>query len=185
MSLKTEEKHFPVLITICFAMQFILGAVGQAFTQGSFLQALTWQVSGLFFISGTSLYAAKLHTDKWHIASAGFILLSIGQGIMFVTPDPGVTEEAQGLAASAFMAFLPGMLFICYYSGFPKWLRIWGVLSMIPFLIAMIKIDSKTYVAETDEWLIAAGFVSMNLVSLGWSYFVLRPYHHVAVQESE
>jgi len=183
MSLKKEEKHLPILISICFIGNFIFGGVGQAFPMGSFGQLFSWQWSSLLFMAGTSLYAAKLHTEKWHISSAGFILLSIGQGILFMIPDPGLTRESQMMFASAVMVFLPGMIFICYYSGFPAWLRLLGLLAMTPFLVTMIKIDMESYNAHEDQMLEASGFVLIQIVCLCWCYFLFRPNKKITVQE--
>src|SRR4029077_8225514 len=142
MSLEREERHLPVLIAICFVTNFILGGVGQVFPENSFWQLFSWQWGSLLYMAGTSLYAAKLHTDKWHIASAGFILLSIGQGIIYTMQYGEFSKESQSLFAAGIMAFFPGMLFLCYYSGFPVWLRILGLMATLPFLVIMIKIDS-------------------------------------------
>jgi hypothetical protein len=183
MSLEREEKHLPVLIACCFAANFILGGVGELFAINSFGRAFAWQWSALTFMAGTSLYAAKLHTEKWHISSAGFILLSIGQGIIYTIQNNALSEESQSLFAAGIMAFLPGMLFICYYSGFPVWLRILGLVTTLPFIVIMIKIDSHRYDLARDEWLSISGFVLLQLISLLWSYFALRPYRQTKVQQ--
>jgi hypothetical protein len=183
MSIKREEKHLPILIAICFVGNFIFGAIGQTFSNGSFWQLFSWQWSSLLFMAGTSLYAAKLHTDKWHISSAGFILVSIGQGIIFTMQDPANSREGQELFASAIMVFLPGMLFLCYYSGFPIWLRILGLIAMIPFLISMIKIDMQDFDPKNDNWLSMTGFIMIQVIGICWSYFALRPNNKRSVQE--
>ena len=184
MSLQREEKHLPLLIAICFIANFILGGIGQTFPMDSFGRLFSWQWSSLAFMAGTSLYAAKLHTEKWHISSAGFILLSIGQGIIYTMINSPATHEAQALFAAGIMAFLPGMLFLCYYSGFPIWLRILGLAATFPFLGIMIKIDNENYDIYKDEWLSIIGFIMLQLTGILWSYFVLRPHRQITVQRS-
>jgi hypothetical protein len=183
MSLKREEKHLPILIAICFAGNFILGGVGQAFPMSSFGQLFSWQWSSLLFMAGGSLYAAKLHTDKWHISSAGFILLSIGQGIIYTLQNGVFSKESESLYAAGIMVFFPGMVFLCYYSGFPAWLRIFGLVSTLPFLLIMIKIDMHNYDIHKDEVLDAAGFVMIQLTGILWSYFAFRPYRKIKIQQ--
>ena len=182
MSLEREEKHLPILIASCFVGNFILGGVGQAFPVNSFGQMFAWQWSSLLFMAGTSLYAAKLHTDKWHISSAGFILLSIGQGIIYTMQNAGISKESQSLYAAGIMVFFPGMVFLCYYSGFPLWLRILGLLATLPFLVIMTKIDLDNYDLNRDVWLSITGFVMLHLTGICWSYFALRPYKKTSVQ---
>jgi len=184
MSLQREEKHLPILIAFCFIANFILGGIGQAFPMDSFERIFSWQWSALAFMAGTSLYAAQLHTDKWHISSAGFILLSIGQGILYTMVNmKSSEEEAQSLFAAGVMAFFPGMLFLCYYSGFPIWLRILGLTSTFPFLVIMMKIDSHNFDVVKDEWLSIAGFVMLQVTGLLWGYFALRPHRETTVQK--
>jgi hypothetical protein len=182
MTLEREERHLPVLIALCFVGNLILGGIGQLFPENSFWQLFSWQWGSLLFMAGTSLYAAKLHTEKWHISSAGFILLSIGQGIFFTIHDNGSTHEAQSLFATGIMVFLPGMLFLCYYSGFPVWVRIFGVLSILPFLIVMIKIDMKSYDVKNDLIYNVISFVMVQITGICWSYYVFRPYRKTKIQ---
>jgi hypothetical protein len=183
MSLQQEEKHLPLLITFCFVTNFILGGVGQAFPVNSFGRIFSWQWSSLAFMTGTSLYAAKLHTDKWHISSAGFILLSIGQGIIYTMSNLDLSTEALSLFAAGIMVFFPAMLLLCYYSGFPLWLRIFGLMATLPFLVIMVKIDSQNFDMLKDQWLSAAGFIMIQLTGILWSYFALRPYRKTTVQQ--
>jgi hypothetical protein len=182
MSLQREEKHLPLLIASCFVANFILGGIGQAFPMYSFGQIFSWQLSSLVFMTGTSLYAAKLHTDKWHISSAGFILLSIGQGIIYTMQNTEMSKESESLFAAGIMVFFPGMLLLCYYSGFPVWLRIFGLIATLPFLVIMIKIDGQNYDLQKDQWLAIAGFVMLQFTGILWSYFALRPYRKTTVQ---
>jgi hypothetical protein len=183
MSLEREEKHLPVLIAICFIGNFILGGLGQAFPENSFWQLFSWQWGSLLYMAGTSLYAAKLHTEKWHISSAGFILLSIGQGIFFTLNDGSATGESQSLYATGIMVFLPGMLFLCYYSGFPVWVRLLGVLSILPFLIVMIKIDMKHFDSKADLMYSIISFVMTQITGIFWSYYAFFPYGKTKTQQ--
>lgn len=183
MSVQREEKHLPILIASCFVANFILGGIGQLFPFDSFGRAFSWQWSSLVFMTGTSLYAAKLHTEKWHISSAGFILLSIGQGIIYTMQNSDATNESQSLFAAGIMVFFPGMLLLSYYSGFPVWLRILGLMATLPFLVIMIKIDGQNYDVQKDQWFAAAGYIMLQLTGILWSYFALRPYRKTAVQQ--
>jgi hypothetical protein len=182
MSLEREERHLPILIAVCFVGDFVLGGIGQSFPDNSFWQLFSWQWGSLLFMAGTSLYAAKLHTEKWHISSAGFILLSIGQGIFYTINGVKYSSESVSLYATGIMVFLPGMLFLCYYSGFPLWLRILGVLSILPFLVVMIKIDMKNFNEQTDIVYSIISFILTQITGVCWSYFAIRPYRKTKTQ---
>jgi hypothetical protein len=179
MSLEQEEKHLPVIISVCFIGNFITGGLGQLFAEGSFWQLFCWQLGSLFFMAGASLYAAKLATDKWHISSAGFILLSIGQGLFFSIQNSTASAESQSLYASGILVFLPGMIFLNYYTGFPVWVRIFGVIAILPFLVNMIKIDMNQYDYRHDYGYDIAGFLMLQIVGLFWSYYAFHPRNKV------
>lgn len=184
MSLAREEKHLPILITICFVGNFILGGIGQAMPSMSFGQLFAWQWSSLLYMAGCCLFGAKLHTEKWHISSAGFILISIAQGIFYTLQNGSANDASDtSLFAAGMMVFIPGMIFICYYSGFPLWLRILGLVATIPFIILMTKIDSGIYDDKKDMWFNATGFFLIQLTSVLWCYFVFRPYRKTGVQQ--
>ncbi len=106
MSIAREEKHLPILIAVCFVINFILGAIGQAMPEGSFAQIFSWQWGSLMFMAGCCLYGAKLHTDRWHISSAGFILISIGQGIFYTLQNNSSGEDAIPVFAAGMMVFI-------------------------------------------------------------------------------
>ncbi len=183
MSLEREEKHLPLLIAICFVTNFLLGGIGEAFPANSFGQLFAWQWGSLLFMAGCSLYAAKLATDRWHISSAGFILLTIGQGIFYTIQNSELNSEAQTLYASGILVFLPGMVFICYCSRFPVWLRVFGLLATLPFLMIMVKIDMKSYDNHRDNWYNIVGFLMMEIAGVCWSYYAFRPHGKRNIRE--
>jgi hypothetical protein len=176
MSLEREERHLPILISICFAGNLIFGGLGSLFPQGYFWQIFSWQCGSLLFLAGAALYAAKLATERWHISSAGFILLSIGQGLFFALQNSNSAEEFLPGYASGIMAFIPGMLFLCYYSGFPVWLRVYNLVAMLPFVIVLVKIDMKSMDLTRDMKYNMAGFFMTQVAGVLWSYYSLRPY---------
>ena len=176
MSLEHEETHLAPLIAICFVGNFLLGPLGEAFPTNSFGQLFSWQLASLLFMAGCSLFAAKLATDRWQISSAGFILLSIGQGIFYTIQNSTLSSESTAVYAAGILVFLPGMIFLCYYSRFPIWLRVFGVAATLPFLNIMIKIDMGKYNTHKDHLFEVVGFFMMELSGVFWSYYAFRPH---------
>jgi hypothetical protein len=185
MSLEREQKHLPILISVCFVGNFLLGGLGELFAPNSFGQVFSWQWGSLLFMAGGSLFAAKLATEKWHISSAGFILLCIGQGIFYTMQNKLPADASTSDFATGIMVFLPGMLFLTYYSGFPVWLRIYNVIAVLPFLFVMIKIDMMNYVEAKDMPYNIAGFAMTQVAGIFWSYFAIRPYGKLRIQPKD
>jgi hypothetical protein len=173
---KNELKHMPSLIAVCFAANFILGISGGGFEMFSKQQALSWAIANLFYMSGCILFSIKLADEKHFISAAGFILLGIGQGIFYVVQSKlthassDYNEYMMGM-----LALLPGFIFICWYEGFPIWLRVFGILSYIPFGIASLMIWKETYDFKKDWGVDGTGYFLTNITAVIWSYYALRP----------
>ena len=174
MSLEREERHLPRLIAACYVANFLLGAIGLLYPANSFGQLFSWQWGSLLFMAGSSLFAAKLATDRWHISSAGFILLTIGEGIFYTLQHSPLGRDAQAEYASGILVFVPAMAFLCYYSIFPAWVRVYSLVATQPFLIVMVKIDLKVFDVQRDFPFNSLGFAMVQVASLLWSYCLVR-----------
>ena len=190
MSLEHERKHFPWLILISFILNFVASMASVFFPQYSYEQGFCWQLGSLFYIAGCCLVSVKLGSEKWHIASAGFIMLSIGQGILFLLQtsvadltENGITNEVFREASAATLVLVPGYLFVCYYSGYPRWLRIMGVLSLVPFIAINVMLARDTYQFEEDMWIDGVGFGLQQITGIGWGYYSLKPFKKINVQQ--
>ncbi len=177
MSTEKELKHIPSLIAVCFVANFILGITGGQFPMFSKEQALAWALANLLYMSGSILFSIKLADEKHFISAAGFILLGIGQGIFYVVQSQlthvssDYNEYMMGM-----LAMLPGLIFICWYEGFPVWLRVFGLLSYIPFGIAFLMIWHEEYNFRVDWNIDGMGYFLTNITALFWSYYAFRPW---------
>lgn len=182
MSLKTEREHLPKLILICFIGNMFLASLSMLFPMLSYSARFCWQLGSLAYLAGCCLFSAKLATDKWHISSAGFIMLSIGQGIFYLVQTAELNAETLKTVIAGIIVFIPGYIFICYYSGFPYWLRILGLLSNVPFLIITILYFLSKYEFPRDIYLNAIGFSLQQITGICWGYYAIRPYKKVGIQ---
>ncbi len=189
MSLKHERKHFPILILACFILSVVSASCSSFFPQFSYGQGFCWQLGSLFYIAGCCLVSVKLASEKWHISSAGFVMLGIGQGILFLLQTSVVDASNNEMPVEVFrqlsgatLILIPGYLFVCYYSGYPHWLRILGVLSTIPFVAINIMYANNAYQFERDMWINGIGFGLQQITGIGWGYYSLRPYRKIKDQ---
>lgn len=105
--------------------------------------------------------------------------VSIGQGLFFSVQNTTISTESLSMYASGILVFLPGMIFISYYTGFPTWLRLLGIIAILPFLISMIKIDMKQYDYRHDFGYDIAGFLMLQITGLFWGYYAFNPHDKV------
>ncbi len=180
MATAKELNHLSQLIAICFVASFLVGFTPVFFSEvntseGTMLAKYFWQVSNLLYMVGCCMCSLKASHEGKLIAPSGFIILSIGIGTLFALQTASFNEEVNRTYASGILAYLPGMLLICYYDRFPVWLRIAGVAACIPKMITLVLILNGTFDWQKHQQIDGSGYFFTNLVGIGWAYFMLKP----------
>ena len=175
-----EKKHLHQIIAFCFVMNFVLGIMPGFFSDintanASMTAKYFWQIANLFYMVGCCLYSLKAGSEDKIITAGGFIVLSIGIGTLFALQTASFSEEVTKAYAAGILAYLPGMILICYYDRLPAWLRIAGVVACIPRLITLILILTDKFEWTKHQKIDGLGYVLTNLVALGWAWFVIKP----------
>ena len=127
------------------------------------------------FITGTILVAIKLAREGWDMAAAGYTLLSIACGVLFLAKDFQEQTVGIDILASSFYFLLPSMILITFYAPFPLFIKAIGLLTIVPSLIGLIFI--KTDAAKSD-YLIwrKISYQAVHIASLCWGFFFLWQY---------
>jgi hypothetical protein len=91
------------------------------------------------YILGCVALGIKLSEERKTIPSIGFTMMSIAQGVIFITYTISIAsheglEEIFRVYMSSMFLLIPSMILIAFYSDFPKWLNILGVLACLPLL---------------------------------------------------
>jgi hypothetical protein len=121
------------------------------------------------------LLSIKLARDGWEMAAGGFIILTIGWGVLFAATDY-LGEKAQyNNLASAFYFVAPAMILMAYYKPFRFWIKVLLIVNITPFCISL-----AFKIAQINNagiiYLSVINILFMHLVSLVWSFYFYREY---------
>ena len=135
-------------------------------------QNIAWDLANASFITGCVLSSVQLADKKWIIPAAGFALMSIAF-IGIFTLIPCDTEEKIQEVAKNVILILPAMLMISSYKLFPLWVRVFGFVACIPYILILV-LAKPGAPEETFMALMGIGYFLMELTAVSWGIFFLK-----------
>ena len=137
------------------------------------------QMQTAFYILGCTGLGIKLAEEKKTIPSIGFTMMSIAQGVIFVLYLISVNshekvEEAFKMFSASLFLLIPSMILIAFYSEFPRWLNIAGILACVPYLVENIIFSFTRHITMTSTMIDLTGNTMFNIVAVCWGIIVLR-----------
>ena len=165
--MESNNKHLPYFISGGLLLSFLFDITGSFFPSESLAQTILFKIDTLLAITAFACLGSKAASEKYDIASAGFGILAIAQGLFLAKIDQALHWNYD-TADTAILFLLPALVLISYYKPFPKWLRYGGILLIIPFLmILIIHLISST----TDlSFYVNIIFLLYHSVTLCWAW---------------
>jgi len=164
---KSDDHIVPAQL-ICF-IGSILWLIQSLIIHGPVTEILV-RVKDALFITGTTLLSIKLARDGWEMAAAGFVILTIGWGVLFTATDNLGKEIGNDNLASAFYFVAPAMILLTFYKPFRFWLKLLLIINITPFLVSL-----AFKIANADRnsiiFLSVINILFMHIVSLIWSIY--------------
>lgn len=162
---KADDHVVPAQL-VCFSLSFLL-LIQSLIIYGPVTEVLV-RVKDAMFITGTTLLSIKLARDGWEMPSAGFIILTIGWGVLFTASDNLGQKTGFNNLASAFYFVAPAMILVAFYKPFKLWVRLLLIINITPFLVSLgLKIaDTKN---DRIIYLSVINILFMHFISLIWS----------------
>src|SRR5437016_2618110 len=116
MSKSINQSHLILWITWSIVVSFAGGVIA-AFTLAPYspMQNLLFQVFTAELVTGLTVLSIHAHLDGWHIPAAGFVMLSISQGIFASTIGIKQNEVNYDAGVTGIIFMLPALVMICYY----------------------------------------------------------------------
>ena len=158
---------------ICFLLASAIGFTGDLFDKEG--REVIYKFVDAIFITGTILVAMKLAREGWDMAAAGYTLLSIAWGVFFLAKDFQEQTVGVDILASSFYFLLPSMILIFFYTPFPLFLKVIGLLTIVPSLIGLIFIKTDAAKADYLLWR-KISYQAVHITSLCWGFFFLWQY---------
>jgi hypothetical protein len=167
MTLHKADDHIIPAQLFCFVFSFL--CLIQSFFITAPVTEILVRFKDAFFITGTTLLSIKLARDGWEMSAGGFIILTIGWGVLFAATDNLGEKTGYNNLASAFYFVAPAMILMVYYTPFKFWIKLLLIINITPFLISLAfkiaRVGSTSII-----YLSVINILFMHLVSLVWSF---------------
>jgi hypothetical protein len=91
-------------------------------------------------------------------------------GCIFLAKDFQQQDVGSDILASSFYFLLPSMILIAFYERFPLFIKIAGIITILPALIGLIYVKMET---SSQAYLIwrKVSYQSVHILSLLWGFF--------------
>ncbi|MCY7363701.1 MAG: hypothetical protein LH629_16780 [Ignavibacteria bacterium] len=166
-----SNTHIPYFITFGLVLSFIFSLTGSFFPSESNIQTILFKIDALFAITAFTCLAAKSSSEKFDLPAAGFTVLAIAQGL-FLAEISQADNWDYSSQSTGVLFMIPSVIMISYYEIFPKWLRIGGIISVIPFVILFIvRLNSGIENTTIFEIII---FLFYQTVTLCWAWQIWK-----------
>jgi hypothetical protein len=174
MSEIRQQRHIVYINIVLFFVNALLGFVGAFLPQFGIAQNTAWKLGEACFIAACTITGFKMAREHWDIPAAGFAMLAIAYGVFFagqnfINASNGITMVADGV-----LLYLPAMFLITYYTRFPFWVRILGLIACIPFAIILILTFVTDLNAKRDMALFGTSFALIQITGLVWGIYFLK-----------
>jgi len=137
------------------------------------------EIQTAMLILGCVALGIKLSEEKKTMPSIGFTMMSITQSVIFITYTISLNsheglEEVFKVYMSSMFLLIPSMILIAFYSDFPKWLNILGVLACIPLLIENIAYANSGVLTQNLMNLDGIGQLLFSITAFFWGLWTIR-----------
>ncbi len=187
-----KEKHLRWLIAMSFFTSVIAAMASLSFPPDFSVEPPKLSELGLMFghlqtafvILACTALGIKLAEEKQTMSSIGFTMMAITQGVIFVlyalSPEPSKEnlDEVYKLFTASLFLFIPSMLLIAVYSSFPKWLNIFGVIAIFPWVMETILYFRSHTLGDAEAAADFIGQLMINVTVAGWGVYTLKGKSH-------
>lgn len=137
------------------------------------------EIQTAMLILGCVALGIKLTEEKKTMPSIGFTMMSITQGVIFITYTISLSsneglEEVFKVYMSSMFLLIPSMILIAFYSDFPKWLNLLGVAACVPLLIENIGFAATGKLSEWMMNLDGIGQLLFSITAFFWGWQTIR-----------
>ncbi|MFN8278842.1 MAG: hypothetical protein U0V49_01010 [Saprospiraceae bacterium] len=141
---------------------------------------LLGQLQTSLVILGCTALGIKLTEEKKTLASIGFTMMAITQGVIFVlyvvAPEPSKEnlDEVYKLFTATIFLLVPSMSLIAFFSEFPRWVNLLGMVAILPWIGEISLYFASHKLSDTVGMMDFIGQLMMNTTVSSWAYFTWK-----------
>ena len=142
------------------------------------------EIAVALMIFGSTLMGIKLADEKRVMPSAGFTMLAIANGVIFVIFFELISQMNEESMAKGYTMLigatilqLPALFLISFYHKFPRWVNWLAMLSNAPTLTACILFYRGDRNYDKMEFINLSGYLMFAASQVCWGVFVLKEFY--------
>jgi hypothetical protein len=160
------------LAAIGLGLGGVFGLAGTLIVQSN-LQATAWAIDAAGIVMACSLLTLKFHTGGREIVAAGFLVFSIGEGVILSGTAGGAIASVPSFGAGVAL-WATALLLISIPSQFPFWVRGFGIVASVLFFIAATRIFWGEQLLPTASPLPFFAYPFLVITFAGWIWTLAR-----------
>jgi hypothetical protein len=168
----TLKNPLEILAAIDLALGGLFGLIG-TLTDRPNVQALLWSIDSCALVMACALLALKFHKAGSDIVAGGFLVFSIGEGVLLSGTASGPAGSIPSFGAGIAL-WATALLLISAPRHFPVWVRGVGIVAAILFLITAIRIFWGDPVLPVASPLPFFAYPFLVITFVGWILALLR-----------
>ncbi|MDK1493160.1 hypothetical protein QN219_24460 [Sinorhizobium sp. 7-81] len=137
------------------------------------LQALAWAIDGSGLVMASALLALKFHRAGSEIVAAGFLVFAIAEGVIMSGTAAGPSASVPSFGAGIAL-WATALLVISIPRHFPTWVRAFGIVAAVLFLVTAARIFSGEQVLPTASPLPFFAYPFLVATFAGWIWALSR-----------
>jgi hypothetical protein len=161
-----------VVASIGLAIGGALGMAG-SFVASANLRSIFWGIDGTCVVVATAILAIKFFRAGNDAAAAGFLVFSMGEGLMLSGTAQPFDAMVPAFCAGAGL-WAAGLLLTGVSQTFALWIRVVSVIAAIVFATTSIKIFAGAHILPNAFPLPSLGYPFLVLAFVGWIWTLMR-----------
>jgi hypothetical protein len=154
------------LAAIGLALGGVFGLAGTMTAQPN-LQATAWGIDSCGLVMACALLTLKFHRMGSEIVSSGFLVFGIGEGVILSGTAAGASASVPSFGAGVAL-WATALLLISMPKQFPIWVRAFGIVASVLFLITAARIFWGEQVLPTASPLPFFAYPFLIITFVGW-----------------
>jgi hypothetical protein len=164
-SMEGLKSPLNTLAAVGLALGGVFGLAGTMTTQPQ-LQATAWGIDGSGLVMASALLALKFHKMGREVVAGGFLVFSIGEGVI-------LSGTAAGAIGAGIALWATALLLISIPKLFPIWVRGFGIVASALFLITAARIFWGEQVLPTASPLPFFAYPFLVITFVGWIWALM------------
>ena len=174
-----ETKSLVYIVLVGYIVNLVFGWLGASFANGSAGQVVLYQVGDAFAIFASVMAGRYAGLRGEHVTASAYILLGIAHGISLAA----LGKEGIDLFKESTMAMpmVPALVFMCWCTLFPLWLRMLGLVPALCFAWVYVSVH---LVGAMPLWVLYAGYGTLQFTEVVWGIYFFKDWKRTALATS-